>query len=108
MLMSWSAEFGAYASGQDATPFHDYARHLGLAFQIWDDVLDVEASSETLGKTAGKDQASGKATYVSLLGLESAKSEAKTQAEAAKTAIAPLKSSENLIRLADFVISRSY
>lgn len=46
----------------------DFARHLGLSFQIKDDLLDVQSTSDTLGKTIGKDQASGKATFVTLLG----------------------------------------
>ncbi len=48
----------------------DYARELGLAFQIIDDVLDVEGSSASLGKTAGKDAAAGKPTYPALYGVE--------------------------------------
>ena len=54
-----------------------YADKVGLAFQIADDILDVEASSATLGKTAGKDQAAGKATFVDLLGLAGARAEAR-------------------------------
>ncbi len=107
-LIRWSAEYGAIAAGQDAAAFGKFAEHLGLAFQIWDDVLDVEASSAVLGKTAGKDEKSGKATYVSLLGLENAKSHAKSEIEAAKAAISKIQGSENLSQLADFVITRSY
>jgi farnesyl diphosphate synthase len=50
---------------------------MGLAFQVVDDILDVVADSETLGKTAGKDAASDKPTYVSLLGLEGARAQAR-------------------------------
>ena len=53
-----------------------YGDAIGLAFQIADDVLDVTASSEALGKTAGKDVASGKSTYPALLGLEGARARA--------------------------------
>jgi farnesyl diphosphate synthase len=54
----------------------DYGAAVGLAFQIVDDILDVTADSQTLGKTAGKDAASDKPTYVSLLGLDGARAEA--------------------------------
>ncbi len=61
---AWAASESALAA------LDDYARELGLAFQIIDDVLDVEGSPEALGKTAGKDAAAGKATYPALYGLE--------------------------------------
>jgi geranylgeranyl diphosphate synthase type II len=64
-----------------------YARDIGLAFQIVDDVLDVEGASVDLGKTAGKDAASGKPTYVSLYGLEGAKSRAGACLERARAAL---------------------
>ena len=55
----------------------DFGKNVGLAFQIIDDILDVTQTSETLGKTAGKDQAAQKATYPAILGLEKSKKEAK-------------------------------
>jgi farnesyl diphosphate synthase len=58
------------------TPLRGYARDLGLAFQIADDLLDVEGSSATAGKAVGKDAAAGKATFVSLLGVERARTQA--------------------------------
>lgn len=64
-----------------------YADRIGLAFQIADDILDVEASSATLGKTAGKDKAAGKATYVDLLGLGGARAEARKLVHEAKDAL---------------------
>jgi farnesyl diphosphate synthase len=64
-----------------------YADRIGLAFQITDDILDVESSSATLGKTTGKDQAAGKATFVDLLGLTGAKAEARKLTEEAKDAM---------------------
>ena len=51
----------------------DYSEHLGLAFQIKDDILDVEADESTLGKTTGKDERDDKPTFVTLLGLEGAR-----------------------------------
>ena len=72
-LIRASAQTGAILAGGDAavvSAIDDYARELGLAFQIIDDVLDVEGSSSSLGKTAGKDAAAGKPTYPALYGLE--------------------------------------
>ncbi len=60
----------------DRTPLRGYARDLGLAFQIADDLLDVEGSSANTGKAVGKDAAAGKATFVSLLGVERAREQA--------------------------------
>ena len=66
----------AEASAQQRAALDNYAEQMGLAFQIMDDVLDATASSATLGKTAGKDRAAAKSTYVSCLGLEEARAEA--------------------------------
>jgi farnesyl diphosphate synthase len=55
----------------------DYGAAIGLAFQVVDDILDVVADSQTLGKTAGKDAAADKPTYVSLLGLDGARAQAR-------------------------------
>ena len=65
-----------------------YADKLGLAFQVIDDVLDCEQDTATLGKTAGKDEEANKPTYVKLLGLEGARTQATSLAEEAKTAVA--------------------
>jgi geranylgeranyl pyrophosphate synthase len=72
-LIRASAQTGAIlvgGSAADVAAIDDYARELGLAFQIVDDVLDVEGSSASLGKTAGKDAAAGKPTYPALYGIE--------------------------------------
>jgi farnesyl diphosphate synthase len=86
-----------------------YAKCIGLAFQVVDDVLDAEAPTATLGKTAGKDAASNKPTYVSLLGVARAKElaeELRTDAHAALDGLdAP---AERLRQLADFVVERSF
>jgi geranylgeranyl diphosphate synthase, type II len=80
---------------------------LGLAFQIVDDILDVEGSTIQLGKTAGKDQAQRKATYPELFGLEASRSKARTLIEEAKTALAPLGSrAAPISALADFIFER--
>jgi farnesyl diphosphate synthase len=67
-----------------------YARAIGLAFQVVDDVLDATESAERLGKTAGKDQAAHKATYVSVHGLARARELARELGREALSAIAPL------------------
>ena len=64
-----------------------YAREIGLAFQVVDDILDVEGASADLGKTAGKDAASGKPSYVALHGLEGAKAQAALCLERAREAL---------------------
>jgi geranylgeranyl diphosphate synthase, type II len=80
---------------------------LGLAFQIVDDILDVEGSTIELGKTAGKDQAQRKATYPELFGLEASRLKARTLIEEAKTALASLGSrAEPISALADFIFER--
>ena len=75
-LIRAAVRLGAMAAGSDAPTcarLDEYASALGLAFQIKDDLLDVEADSATLGKTAGKDAAANKPTYVALLGLDGAR-----------------------------------
>jgi geranylgeranyl diphosphate synthase type II len=66
-----------------------YARNLGLAFQIMDDVLDVEGTTESLGKTAGKDAAAGKRTYPGFMGLEASRHKAEELIRDAEAALVP-------------------
>jgi farnesyl diphosphate synthase len=106
-LIRFSAEAGAILAGADPTPLRRYATALGLAFQIWDDVLDVTGDAALTGKAVGKDAAAGKATFVSLLGLEPAKARAKSlidEAEASLSGYGP--AAQNLIDCARFVIAR--
>jgi geranylgeranyl diphosphate synthase type II len=84
-----------------------YARGIGLAFQIIDDILDVTASSEVLGKTAGKDVAADKTTYPKLLGLEESRRRAEALVTEAREALTPWKDqAAPLLALAAFITSR--
>jgi len=86
-----------------------YGAALGLAFQVVDDILDVTQASETLGKTAGKDEDQHKPTYVSVLGLDGARKQARTLRERAQGALAGsgLRHTARLSWLADLVVDRS-
>ncbi|MGV3741409.1 MAG: polyprenyl synthetase family protein [Burkholderiaceae bacterium] len=84
-----------------------YARAIGLAFQVVDDVLDATADSATLGKTAGKDAADNKPTYVSILGLEQSRQLAEKLRNDAHDALAPFKNNTQRLReLADLIVQR--
>lgn len=86
-----------------------YAKCVGLAFQVVDDVLDAEASTATLGKTAGKDAADNKPTYVSLMGLQQAKALAKSLRDDAHQALSGFgREADRLRQLADYIVLRSY
>ena len=86
----------------------DYARAVGLAFQIADDILDVEANTETLGKTAGADQARNKPTYPSVMGLDAAKAKARGLYEDALESLVPLGDNAGpLALLARYTIARN-
>jgi farnesyl diphosphate synthase len=84
-----------------------YAKAVGLAFQVVDDVLDATADSATLGKTAGKDAADNKPTYVSILGLEQSKILAEQLRQDAHTALLPFGAKAQRLReLADLIVQR--
>jgi len=86
-----------------------YAKLIGLAFQVVDDVLDAEASTATLGKTAGKDERQNKPTYVSALGIVRARALAEEMRADAQSAIAGFgKRAIRLAQLADFVVLRKF
>ena len=99
----------ADASPQSMEALTTFGYNLGLAFQVIDDILDCTQSSEKLGKTAGKDAASGKSTYVSILSLEKAKEEAARLTNEAHAAIASLGQSAGRLReIADHLLARDY
>ena len=86
-----------------------YAKRAGLLFQVVDDILDCTASTATLGKTAGKDQAAEKPTYVSLLGLDGAREFADTLRTQALASLAPFgERAGRLIALTDFITHRQF
>lgn len=110
-LIRFAAESGAIlaaASGADRARLAAYAADLGLAFQIRDDLLDIEADPETAGKRTGKDEAAGKATFVSLLGAEGARARAEALVRSAAAHLAPFGArAEALAQAARFALGRS-
>jgi farnesyl diphosphate synthase len=111
-LIRAAAMMGAYcAEDSDTERLHavdTYAQSIGLAFQVVDDILDTEADTATLGKTAGKDADNNKPTYVTILGLERAKQMAN---ELYERALQPLQvfgdDALRLRQLAQFIMQRS-
>jgi farnesyl diphosphate synthase len=106
-LIRFSAEAGAILAGADQRPLSAYATALGLAFQITDDILDVTGDAATTGKRVGKDAAAGKATFVSLLGLDGAKDRATALVDDACAALTPYGDKADVLKeAARFVIAR--
>ena len=106
-LIRWAAEAGPRMARADLAPLSAYAASLGLAFQIADDILDIEGDAAVAGKAVGKDAAAGKATFVSHLGLEGARARADRLVEGAIDALVPYGSAADTLRdCARFVISR--
>ncbi len=110
-LLRASVVLGALAgkdlSDAEMTALNVYARAIGLAFQVVDDVLDATADSATLGKTAGKDAADNKPTYVSILGLEPSRALAEQLRQEAHAALAPFGDKALRLReLADLIVQR--
>ena len=106
-LIGWSAQAGAVLAGADPAPLRAYAAALGLAFQIADDILDIEGDADKAGKRLRKDEAAGKATFVSLLGLAGARARAQDLVATAEAALAPYgPAAAPLIGAARFVVAR--
>nr|WP_240335622.1 farnesyl diphosphate synthase [Pseudotabrizicola algicola] len=106
-LIRWSAEAGAVIAGADPAPLRAYATALGLAFQIADDILDETGDEAQTGKRLHKDAKAGKATFVSLLGLEGARARARDLVAEAERHLAPYgDKAQTLIDAARFVIAR--
>ena len=109
-LIRAACRMGALAGGADEAGVEAagaYGDAVGLAFQIADDVLDVTASAEAMGKPTGADAAAGRATYPALLGLEGAKAMALAEVEKALVAVRPLEPSPDLLAaLARYAVER--
>jgi geranylgeranyl pyrophosphate synthase len=99
----------AGASAQQLSALDEYGTHIGLAFQVVDDILDVEGDTVTLGKTQGKDSEANKPTYVKLLGLAGAKAEAGRLLQLALDALAGFGDSADHLRdLARYIVKRDH
>jgi farnesyl diphosphate synthase len=106
-LFEFACVAGPMMAGADQAALKSYADAIGIAFQIADDILDVESSSEALGKATQKDSAKGKATFIDFLGLEGAKHEALRLVDRAKSALQVYGDAADTLRAAaDFMITR--
>ncbi len=109
-LLRASVRMGAICAGAGDTQYAAlscYGEHVGLAFQIVDDILDVEESSEALGKTAGKDAAQHKITFPAVYGLETSRRMAEQECERAHAVLAPFgERASRLHELADLIVHR--
>lgn len=109
-LITAAVRLGLLAAGvTDEGAMHavcTYARHIGLAFQIIDDLLDVIGDEEELGKPIGSDAEEGKTTFMNFFTPDEARAYAERLTESAKAVIAPYENSETLAELADYLLSR--
>lgn len=100
---------GPHIDAARLTQLDAYARAIGLAFQITDDILDVEGDTATLGKTQGSDQKHAKPTYPALVGLERARKLAREQHAAALESLQSLGDNGQLLgEIADFILDRTH
>ena len=106
-LFRFACEAGAVMAGADRAPLRRYADDIGLAFQITDDLLDLESTPQELGKATQKDTGRGKATIASLMGRHAAQLKAEELVGSAIAALAPYGSAADTLRAAArFIISR--
>ncbi len=108
-LLCFACEAGALLGKANDTEYnalYSYARKIGVAFQISDDILDVEGDEQLMGKTLGKDVVQGKLTFVSMYGLDKAKMIAQKLIVEAKEELKIFEASKDLCDLADFIIER--
>ena len=110
-LLSYCIEAGAVlaqATEEQRTQLRRFSHNIGLAFQIQDDILDVTATTEQLGKPANSDTSSEKSTYPSLLGLEGARDQLKARHEEALDALHAIGLADSILQLlADYIIERN-
>ncbi len=114
-LISAAVKLGALCAGPCPAALEQYGNRVGLAFQVVDDVLDAEASTATLGKTAGKDSKQGKPTYVTAMGVARARQfaeELRLGAHAALDSLdardEPVPRTRRLRQVADFIVQRRF
>lgn len=111
-LLTSSLVLGGMVSNASQTQIEalrQFGRHLGLAFQVIDDILDVTQSTEVLGKTAGKDEVVQKVTYPSIMGLEASKVEAEELTTKALDALLPFGDNAQCLRsLAKYMLNRNF
>lgn len=110
-LITASVRLGLLAAGvrdeEKQSALTAYARFIGLAFQIVDDVLDARGDEETLGKSTGSDEKSGKITFLHFLDADEAMEYARRLTESAKAAVSAFEGSETLCELADYLLNRN-
>jgi len=108
-MLRCSVLLGALAGGADDEELKGlkrYGEKLGLAFQVVDDILDMTASTEAMGKDHGSDKARGKITYPAVFGLDESRQRARKLIDEAREALAPIENSEQLADIAEFVLLR--
>jgi farnesyl diphosphate synthase len=109
-LLESSVLLGGIVAGAGSatrTGLESYAAAMGLAFQVVDDILDVTSDTVTLGKTAGKDAAENKPTYVSIMGLDGSRHLLQSLRDQAHAALLPLgPSAGRLASIADYIVGR--
>jgi geranylgeranyl diphosphate synthase type II len=111
-MISLSLRLGAMSANATSTECQalgKFGTHLGLAFQIVDDILDITQSKEKVGKSAGKDVAAGKATYPSVFGLEKSRKEAQRHTKLASQALKTFGPRAEFLRaMADYLLGREF